>query len=192
MEDENRFLRQKLDEYSAQLKEVGIEVPPIPFPSSYQPPPPQNWGASATPWADSLQSGQQPLPSFNSTASALLQALPSFRSSAPGDNYLGVGSSNTFLSTITGTSLQIFGMKIDVADFAPFATDDVGSPASYEHFISAILNRLPQSQEEVRLPHTLAEMNQYAEWYFKTLNGYTPLVSKPRFMELVSPSIKSK
>lgn len=173
------------------MKELGIEVAPIQFSSLYAPLTPQNWGASATPWADSLNSGQNTLPSYSPAAASLSQALPSFRSSAIGDNYLGVGSSNSLLSTITGTSLQIFGMKIDVADYAPNDSDDASSPASYDFFLAAVMHRLPQSGEDVPLPHKLADMKQYADWYFRSLNPYTPVVLKPQVMEVVSAIVSS-
>lgn len=189
MEDENRLLRQKCEEYSNQLKDLGIDVAPIQFPPLYAPQPPQNWAASATPWADPLQNGQQSLPAYSTTAASLSHALPSFRNGAPGDNYVGIGSQNGFLSPITGTSLQIFGMKIDVTDYAPSDTDDISSPASYEFFLAAIMHRLPQSNEEVRLPHKLEDMKQYADWYFKTLSPYTPAVIRPEVMDVVSPTI---
>ncbi|KAF2093612.1 hypothetical protein NA57DRAFT_20991, partial [Rhizodiscina lignyota] len=185
LEDEIRILRQKVNEYGQQLRDFGVEVQPIEFPAPYAPPPPQSWNASATPWAETIQAGPHPGPTFNSTVSSLLQALPAFRSGAPGDNYLGVSSASSYLSTITGTSLQFFGMKIDVADFAPNDTDDITSPASYEFFVSAVLGRLPVPQQEMPLPNTEAEMGVYADWYFRTLSPYTPILHKPTFMYMV-------
>lgn len=43
--------------------------------------------------------------------------LPEFRYSLSGDNYLGVCSGNSFISSICGTTLNVLGTEIDLADY---------------------------------------------------------------------------
>jgi hypothetical protein len=118
--------------------------------------------------------------------------IPIFRAEATGDNYLGVSPGNSHLSSIKGTALSILGMTIDIADFK---SDDMDEPdksagphqlynKSYQAFLQSALNINPR-MEKVELPGK-EEAFMYAEWYFRLLNPFMPVLHKPTFMKMVS------
>lgn len=112
--------------------------------------------------------------------------LPSFRTGCIGDNYLGVSLGGSLLSPIKGMHLTFFGADIDVGEFVPDQADDATSPVSYKRFLDLALNRIPNIREPP-LPATQAECEQYATWYFRSINPYAPVLHKPSIMELVGP-----
>lgn len=123
----------------------------------------------------------------------MFHELPaSFRTDFSGDNYLGLNPDNSNLSSIKGTKLVILGMNIDIADFKSQDMDEpdpsVFHPQlynkSYQAFLQSALNVNPR-MEKVDLPPRDQGMT-YAEWYFRVLNPYMPLLHKPSFMKLVS------
>jgi hypothetical protein len=124
----------------------------------------------------------------------LFRALPAFRTGCTGDNYLGVSSGNSHLSSIKGTALTILGMEIDVADFS---SNDMDEPdpsvfhpqlynKSYQAFLQSALNVNPRI-EKVDLP-SRDEGITYAQWYFRVINPYCPVLHKGTFMSLVRNS----
>lgn len=122
----------------------------------------------------------------------MFRALPAFRTGCTGDNYLGVSSGNSHLSSIKGTSLHILGMEIDIADFTSTDMDEpedsIYHPPlynkSYQAFLQSSLGVNPRI-EKVDLPPR-EEGLTYAQWYFRVLNPYAPILHKPSFMRLVS------
>lgn len=99
-----------------------------------------------------------------------------------GDNYLGVSGANDWLSPIKGTSLALFGMELDLADFITNDAQEAFSPTSYENFLSVAL--CGQPQEAPNLP-PYGECRAFCEWYFKSVNCHAPLVHKPAILEIV-------
>jgi hypothetical protein len=146
-------------------------------------------------------------PTWNSTASSytpqtamttqdseanMFRALPAFRAGCPGDNYLGVSPGNSNLSSIKGTALSILGMEIDIADFDSIDMDEPDSSSvfnpqlynkSYQAFLQSALN-INHTIEKVELPPRQEGMT-YAQWYFRALNPYMPLLHRPTFFKLV-------
>lgn len=122
----------------------------------------------------------------------MFRALPAFRTGCTGDNYLGVSSGNSNLSSIKGTSLHILGMEIDIADFTSTDMDEPEDSMyhpplynkSYQAILQSALGVNPRI-EKVDLPPR-EEGLTYAQWYFRVLNPYAPILHKPTFMKLVS------
>lgn len=110
--------------------------------------------------------------------------LPTFRSGCIGDNYLGVSSANDWLSPIKGTSLALFGMELDLAEFIPSEQDSASVAMSYQTFLSQAFNRSSQ-YAPVPPPFQYDEVYTYAEWYLRSINPFTPILHKPDFMTLL-------
>lgn len=89
------------------------------------------------------------------------------------------------LSALRGTLLSLFGMEIDVADYAPAGPGNGTTLGSSKQFLTSAL-RTSTKLEKVDLPATLAECETYASWYFRSLNCFTPVLHKPDFMAVVS------
>ncbi|KAL8934710.1 MAG: hypothetical protein Q9211_005089 [Gyalolechia sp. 1 TL-2023] len=117
--------------------------------------------------------------------------LPDFRNGLTGENYLGVSSGNTLVSSIRGTSLNVFGMEIDLADYM-HADLDEPDPSDYEKkpvynksyyaFILTAFSANPKPQQ-IGLP-SREEGMKCAEWFFKVVNPYLPVLHRPSFMKL--------
>jgi hypothetical protein len=126
-----------------------------------------------------------------------LRVKPTFRTGTNGENYLGISAGNSNLSSIRGTALSILGMEIDLADFESQDMDEP-NPAllhgqlynkSYQAFLQTALNVNPRL-EKVELP-SRQEGLTYAQWWFRVLHPFTPLLHKPTFVKLVSSRKKS-
>jgi hypothetical protein len=121
----------------------------------------------------------------------IFRALPAFRAGCTGDNYLGVSPGNSNLSSIKGTALSILGMEIDIADFDSLDMDEPNPSVfhpqlynkSYQAFLQSALNINPRI-EKVELP-SREDGITYAQWYFRVLNPYMPLLHKGTFMKIV-------
>lgn len=121
--------------------------------------------------------------------------LPDFRNGLTGENYLGVSSGNSLVSCIRGTSLNVLGMEINLADYM-HADLDEPNPSDYEKqpmynksyyaFILTAFSAKPKP-EEVGLP-SRAEAMKCVEWFFKVVNTYLPVLHRPSFMTLVCRS----
>lgn len=124
----------------------------------------------------------------------MFRALPTFRAGCTGDNYLGVSPGNSNLSSIKGTALSVLGMEIDIADFHSLDMDEpdpsVFHPQlynkSYQAFLQSALNINPRIAN-VELP-SRSEGLMYAEWYFRVINPFLPLLHKRSFIKLASQS----
>ena len=135
-----------------------------------------------------------PSPNEKSTSPSLDGAnrLPEFRDGLAGDNYLGVSSGNSFISSIRGTAMNVLGAEIDLADYMSPDMDEPDSSTfgaeyplnkSYRAFVQTAYNSGPKPQE-VQLPPE-KEGRTYAEWYFRVINPYLPMLHKPRFLAMV-------
>lgn len=109
--------------------------------------------------------------------------LPDFRLGCIGDNYLGVASANELLSTIKGSSLALFGMDLDLADFMTSEADDDNAPASYKTFLRTAFNR-QQPQSAPPLP-PYEQCKIYCQWFFMSIHPFTPVLDRSKFMDMV-------
>lgn len=120
------------------------------------------------------------------------RSLPTFRAGNNGDSsYLGVSLGNSNLSSIKGTALSILGMEIDIADFESVDMDEPEPSLlhtqlynkSYQAFLQTALNINPRL-DRVELPPR-EEGFMYAQWYFRVVSPYHPLLHRPSFFKLV-------
>ncbi|KAI6884397.1 hypothetical protein KC360_g4276 [Hortaea werneckii] len=110
--------------------------------------------------------------------------LPEFRQGCIGDNYLGVASSNNWLSPIEGTSLALFGTKIDLTEFLPPSPNAEADGLSYESFLKHAFNKSSPPPPKPELP-SFEEYKMYADVYFVGIQPFIPILHKPDFMSMV-------
>lgn len=108
--------------------------------------------------------------------------MSDFRPGCIGDNYLGVSSGNSWLSPIEGTSLSLFGAKLDLAEFMPADAESASSGTSYQSFLNHAFSGQPTPAPQLP-PWEQAKI--YAEWYFRSLQPFLPVLHKPHFMRLL-------
>ncbi|SMR43511.1 unnamed protein product [Zymoseptoria tritici ST99CH_3D1] len=190
IENENASLKMYLLELQQQLKENGVEPkPPQVIPHGHMP---TNasipfWGQGQNGAWNPDQHGAYPPSAASASAapeerSAQTSLLPDFRAGCIGDNYLGVQSGNNWLSPIEGTSLALFGTKIDLAEFMPSEHDPLTSAMSYRTFLSHAFGR---AQPFVPTMPPYEQCKVYAEWFFRSVTPFTPVLHKPHFMDLL-------
>ena len=199
IERDNHILRQQVVDLEQQLRELGVEPK---LTSQYTPARP----SLSHDWSQVSSGGQWANESANSNESSLAYtgqgadtqdsrsqetnvfALPPFRVGSNTDNYLGVPSANCLLSPIKGTSLSLFGMQIDLADYV--AAGITGEPSQMSHrvFMDCVLRRDQASKAglNAEVPRDLSECETYATWYLGTVNSWLPVLHKPAYMDLVS------
>jgi hypothetical protein len=195
IEQQNRDLQHRIRELEQQVIQAGGDIkssngyhggghPGF----NYNPPTVQasTWNSTASSYTP-----QTAMTTQDSEAN-MFRALPAFRAGCPGDNYLGVSPGNSNLSSIKGTALSILGMEIDIADFDSIDMDEPDSTSvfnpqlynkSYQAFLQSALN-INHTIEKVELPPRQEGMT-YAQWYFRALNPYMPLLHRPTFFKLV-------
>lgn len=89
---------------------------------------------------------------------------------------------------LRGTKLSLFGMQIDLAEFAE-DYEDMESPQTFSGFIHyANGSNVKGSVQPPPLPPTLKQAREYAHWFLMFLNTYTPLLDKREVDKLVSSS----
>nr|POE62990.1 transcriptional activator protein acu-15 [Quercus suber] len=183
LENENTSLRMYMIELQAQLREQGVEPRPAPVPQqAYLPvdtPSGYEVRQYGTTWGDVQQGGGAEQDRQASPASL----LPAFRSGDIGENYLGVASENAWLSPIEGTSLALFGTKIDIAEFMPPEPNVEATATSYDTFIAYAFGNA--SAPAPAMP-SHDECKVYAEWYFRFIQPFIPILHKPAFMDLLT------
>lgn len=155
----------------------------------------QDWEAEGSVLSDNgneapytpSQNGKSTSPSSDGT-----NRLPEFRDGLAGDNYLGVSSGNSFISSIRGTAMNVLGAEIDLADYMSPDMDEPDSSTfgaeyplnkSYRAFVQTAYNSGPKPAK-VKLP-VEKEGRTYAEWYFRVINPYLPMLHKPSFLATV-------
>ena len=121
-------------------------------------------------------------------------SLPEFRSGLAGNNYLGVSTGSPLLSSIRGTSMNVLGIEIDLADYMSTDLDEPDSAPtgsrppvynkSYQAFVQTAFSTSPKLSK-VELPPR-SEGLDYAHVYFRVTNPYVPVIHKPSFMATVS------
>lgn len=118
--------------------------------------------------------------------------LPDFRSGLAGNNYLGVSTGDSLLSSIRGTSMTVLGMEIDLADYMSADVDEpdpslVGAQPvynkSYRAFVQTAFGTSPKLKQ-VELPPRSEGLN-YAHVYFRIVDPYLPLVHRPSLLATV-------
>lgn len=198
IEQQNRDLQYRVYELEQQLQQSGVKAKTTSANGyDYQSVIQHGYQQPLSEWSPadpvfSSPDGTSLTPSQQHQESSLFRALPNFRAGCMGDNYLGVSPGNSHLSSIKGTALSILGMEIDIADFEssdmdePDATNSGPSlyNKSYQAFLMSSLNINPKI-EKVDLPDRQDGLT-YAQWYFRVLNPYFPLLHQPTFMRLVS------
>lgn len=174
-------------ELQAQLRENGVDPKPPPDLSQgfahLQP----YWGqneAQQGSWGQLSTSGLVPSSTQNERHGSQGSLLPDFRPGCIGDNYLGVSSGNDWLSPIEGTQLALFGMKIDLAEFLPPENDPASDPLSYQMFL---FHAFKKSEHTYAPPLPNYDVcRQLAEWFFKSVQMFVPVLHRPDFMKLLS------
>jgi len=136
-------------------------------------------------WADpGLPGALTPVMRRADRQGSLSALLPDFRPGCIGDNYLGVSTANNWLSPIEGTSLALFGMKLNLTEFLPPESDPAAADMSYEVFL---LHSLGKDSRPPCPP--LPDYEEYkvlADWYFKSVQIFIPFLHRPDFMKLMS------
>ena len=119
--------------------------------------------------------------------------LPDFRTGLAGNNYLGVSTGNSLLSSIRGTSMTVLGMDIDLADYMSVDVDEPepsiagAQPVynkSYRAFVQTAFGISPKIKQPELPPRS--EAINYAQMYFRIVDPYLPLVHKPSLLATVS------
>lgn len=94
------------------------------------------------------------------------------------NNISGSVSTNPAFSMLRGTKLSLFGMQIDLAEFAEDFMD-MDSPQTFSGFIyHANASNAKEHLVAPSLPPNLKQAREYASWYFSFLNSYTPVLDK--------------
>ncbi|KAH0543578.1 hypothetical protein FGG08_002139 [Glutinoglossum americanum] len=204
LEQENHELKNRVRELEARLVGLGLDVKPSSFHDSNAPPAVDwqgaganessaLWGGSGGPGSAGSYRSNTPVESTprQHQETNIFRALPVFRAGCHGDNYLGVSSGSSYLSSIKGTALSVLGMEIDIADFtSPDLDEPFSSPSgdiynkSYGAFLQSIFNVNPK-MTKTALPARHNGLT-YAEWYFRVINPYIPILHKPTFMALLT------
>lgn len=173
-------------ELQAQLREHGVEPKPQPVNTQQYMPTTAQMGGYQNGWDAQSYNGAQysmhetTTPTERQSSGGSL--LPDFRSGCIGDNYLGVSSENNWLTPIEGTSLALFGTKIDLAEFMPSESDPLTSAMSYRTFLSHAFGRVQPFRPQ--LPD-YEQAKVCAQWYFRSVQQFIPILHKPDFMALL-------
>ncbi|KAI4132088.1 MAG: hypothetical protein LQ347_002709 [Umbilicaria vellea] len=202
LEQRSRDYLARIRELEERLVSMGADVKPMVSYPDIATAPLVQWnqaqenGGLQT-WEDNGASGSvlpyTSEPSSSRTSESNFIRLPEFRKGLHGDNYLGVSSGNSFLSSIRGTSLNVLGMEINIADFASTDLDGPVQPSlqqeplynkSYQSFVMSAFGVNPRLEKVALPPKT--EGLTYAQWYFRALSPYLPTMHKPTFMALLA------
>ncbi|KAK4953079.1 hypothetical protein LTR10_008785 [Elasticomyces elasticus] len=177
LEYENHNLKLYVEELQSQLKQNALDIPAPPLPAQYMQPAPVYAGQ----WEAPQQNNGYQHAERQSSVSAL---LPEFRAGSIGDNYLGVASENIWLSPKEGTSLALFGTKIDIADFMPPANSRDATAMSYNTFFSTAFGQTKSTHAPDLPPYD--QCKTYAEWFFRSIQTFTPILHKPSFLHMLT------
>ncbi|KAH8596660.1 fungal-specific transcription factor domain-containing protein [Bisporella sp. PMI_857] len=194
LEDENRALRDRVQELTDQLNVARQEIQQGKGgqgqPNGYRDPPSEKYGYSYA------GKGTQPSSWGGNVTANNLQGTssraPSFRPGSLQDTFLGVSSKTSNLSVINGTALSIFGMEIDIADFESADMDPPDNLSfnprlynkSFQAFTQTALN-INVRLEPVEFP-SRSDGFSYFEWYFQTLHIYCPVLHRPTTFKLLT------
>ena len=177
-------------ELQQQLRDNGVEPKPPPVVpqgyilQSYWSQQEQQQEQQQGSWGDLSSSGLLPTSAQRERHGSQGSLLPEFRQGCIGDNYLGVSSSNDWLSPIEGTMLTLFGYKVDLAEFLPPEPEPSSDPLSYQTFLSHAFGKPEQTYKPPLPDHETCRV--YSDWYFKSVQVFIPVLHKPDFMRLIS------
>ncbi len=152
--------------------------------------------ANSTTNGASQYPGNNQGPSTAVSPDTSLLRLPDFRGGLAGNNYLGVSSGNSLLSSIRGTALNVLGTEIDLADYISSDLDEPDPSnfltkalynKSYHAFVQTAFSAVPKLKKVELPPRT--EGLIYAQWYFRVINPYLPILHKFSFISLVIPCL---
>ncbi|KAF2458288.1 hypothetical protein BDY21DRAFT_217089 [Lineolata rhizophorae] len=88
------------------------------------------------------------------------------------------------IAPIKGTSLALFDLKFDLADFVSHNTDDPQHPMSYEYVVNTAMGIIP-TETACELPPDYKTARSLALLYFRHLNSFTPVLEKPQTIHLL-------
>ncbi|KAI9894097.1 MAG: hypothetical protein M1814_004868 [Vezdaea aestivalis] len=202
LEQQTKEMADRIHELEDRLAAMGVDVKPSSSLIQHSNgPQPMEWSNhNQTQWptnppnSTQQSAGSRPYSTdrpLRQQETNMFRALPVFRSGSCGENYLGVSSGNSRLSSINGTSLSLLGMEIDIADF-PSPDMDEPPPSmfqqglynkSYQSLLQTMYNVNPKL-EKPALP-VRSEGLQYADWFFRVLNPYLPVLHRPSFVALL-------
>ncbi|KAL3425283.1 hypothetical protein PVAG01_02074 [Phlyctema vagabunda] len=197
LEKQNVSLTQQVRELEQRLQQMGVDVKPEKGHHGSEVSQYDYSNSSSSPsrpgntWSPTRQSLPPAAATTIQVAEDENRILPAFRAGCTGDNYLGVSPGNSALSFIKGTALSILGMEIDIADFDSIDMDEPRPSSlhqplynkSYQAFLQSALNINPR-MESIELPPR-REGSEYAQWYFRAIAPFMPLLHKPSFMRLL-------
>jgi hypothetical protein len=139
---------------------------PVEEPPSAALQPPQTWGNGG----QQQHSGPSQTHDLNAVADSVSNVFPILtKPISP--------SLNPSMSMLRGTKLSVFGRHINAVEFGD-GFDDTESPKSYEGLIS-ILSGPREAVPVAKIPASYEGAKMYLDWYFKTLNPYSPTLHKP-------------
>jgi hypothetical protein len=181
LEGENRKLRAQLKDYQQQLQRLGVSVEPTQASPNYEAHTPVPETEEDTQHWDPRRKDSH-IHMSGSTAGLLHEEPSLFHKHIT--NASGSLSQNPVFSMFRGTKLALFGMQIDLAEFADDESDH-DSPKDFNGFMEHIFKQLGPAVP-APLPPTLQDARNYAQWYFKFLNPYTAVIDKRDMENLVS------
>ncbi|EMC99791.1 hypothetical protein BAUCODRAFT_101870 [Baudoinia panamericana UAMH 10762] len=180
LENENVNLRMYIAELTQQLRQNNIEPGPAPATGATFETPSNPYGQQ---WG-SLQNGFAQPRAHAERQSSIASLLPEFRAGCIGDNYLGVAPENNWLSPIEGTSLSLFGTKIDLAEFMLPEPNADAEAMSYQTFLVYAFGNAKQQVHAPAMP-PYEQCKQFAEYYFRSVACFIPMLHKPHVMQLL-------
>ncbi|KAI9704979.1 MAG: hypothetical protein M1836_006759 [Candelina mexicana] len=205
LEQKNQAMTGKLLEYEARLRSLGIDdFTPTDDP---QPAPTSTWNQNQhnadAPWV-ALNAGtthnvvpynthMPASPATRELETNIFKALPVFRAGLTGDNYCGVASGSSNLSSIRGTALSVLGIEINIADFEcpDMDTPDLTSSGnqflhnkSYQSFLQSAFG--VNAQLDIPDLPRKSDGLTFVDWYLRTVNSYVPVLHRKTLVTLLA------
>jgi hypothetical protein len=180
LENENRKLKIQAQHYRSVLEYFGIS-PDDPYSGQPQRNGPDR--SSCVPATQTKSQASVESPSSQSNSQNVITVVPLLTKPEPPKNQPGIKLFN-------GTKLEIFGMRIDAAEFDD-EFEDTKTVKSYQGLLlrqKAALSNPHGHDEAEKLPKSKSEALQWARWYFLAIHPFAPVVHKADFMALVGRS----
>lgn len=195
IERDNSTLRQQLIELEQQVRELGAEPKTAgrfaPVREPYNVAWPAHVAGSGQGWDVAGRTStayDSPLDTRAGQETNIF-AIPTQSKANESDGWFGISTANSLISPMKGTSLSLFGMRIDISDFVAEGPEDA-SPTSYSFLLKLMLShdkgRTPEMLLKAKLPDNYTEAASYTKWYLSSLNPWLPILHKPQMMGLVS------
>ena len=199
IEQEASILRQQVADLQAQLRENNIEPRVSAFPlqqawpqatSANNPAPSGNSATDGSP-TNGLANAPETLKNEAPTPEANVFAQTPQGGHSHASKFVGVSGSHvdSIISPVTGLSLSVFGMEIDLATFVSDETEAKLSSTSWDSLFKSISKGYTDFPDQppplARLPSSYEECSQYTRVYLELINAFVPILDKPSFTELV-------